>query len=207
MDSPAFNGDWLLSLLIRRLYDRPLRPNSSAQISVYSQTLSCSQLFSRSQYLAAANLQANPQGSIYRMMKSIKYSVYFCGVFGIIITFLLLLSVGNGLFQQTKNNNSGFFNKASEYATSIHETVLPEASRLFENNPTLSNVRAAQEQLGSDILKGLTGKEDLLTAGPNTRKITPKVFDEKEIQKLREQAEGFKESIEKQSSQLGEFKQ
>lgn len=141
------------------------------------------------------------------MIKSIKYSLYFCGVFGIIITFLLLLSVGNGLFQQTKNNNSELFNKASKYASAIHEAVLPEATQLLENSPALSDVRAAQEHLSSGILQGLTGKEDLLTAGPNIRKIPPKTFDEKAIQKLREQAGDLKENIEKQSSRLGEFKQ
>ena len=141
------------------------------------------------------------------MIKSIKYSLYFCGVFGIIITFLLLLSVGNGLFQQTKNNNSELFNKASKYASAIHETVLPEATQLLENSPALSDVRSAQEHLSSGILKGLTGKENLITADPNIRKIPPKTFDEKAIQKLREQAGDLKENIEKQSSRLGEFKQ
>ena len=141
------------------------------------------------------------------MIKSIKYSLYFCGVFGIIITFLLLLSVGNGLFQQTKNNNSALFNKASKYASAIHETVLPEATQLLENSPALSDVRSAQEHLSSGILKGLTGKENLITADPNIRKIPPKTFDEKAIQKLREQAGDLKENIEKQSSRLGEFKQ
>lgn len=146
-------------------------------------------------------------------MKPLKHGLYFCGVFGILLIFLFLISTGKQLYQQSKTTNNGLMgsvleiSKSAQHALSSSTPSLQKQVPDLESLPNLPDIQAIQNDLSKNFLNNLTNNEGFPSSSSAPSNLTPKIFNKEEIQQLQDHAEEIKKRLKKQSDQLQEFTQ
>ncbi|PCJ16298.1 MAG: hypothetical protein COB04_11100 [Gammaproteobacteria bacterium] len=155
-------------------------------------------------------------------MHAIKHSLYFLGVFGIIAALAFLLSTGQQMFQSKKPTHLDVHQQLKKLTSSAKQQLpfnQPQSSPLnFDSSKiNLPNIQAFKKLLNSEILNGLTGKDNPLNTSSLKSQNLPQVFTDQEIEQAKQHSQHIQQRltqqfkarlthpIKEQASSLGEF--